>query len=83
MAQFIYGALGVIGALMVIVLSGFCGWKLNDVYREKTQKVIQRELTLEEKKRAKEEAEAFATMLNYSADIAYGSRPNNEETAEE
>lgn len=72
MAQFIYGAIGVIVALILFAAGCLLGWKLNDSYRAHAKQTVAKELTETERIRAKEDAEAFNTMMNYSSDVAYG-----------
>ena len=72
MAQFIYGAIGVIVALLLFSAGVLLGWKLNDSYRAHAKQTVAKELTEAERRRAKEDAEAFNTMMNYSSDVAYG-----------
>ena len=72
MAGILWGVLGTMLTLIIICAAFFGGWKANDVYRAKTNKAVARELSEKEKKRQQEDNEAFHTLLNYSADTAYG-----------
>lgn len=72
MAGILWGVFGTLLTLVIICAAFFCGWKANDVYRAKTNKAVARELSEKEKKRQQEDNEAFHTLLNYSADTAYG-----------
>lgn len=75
MNGFIWGVLGVIFALALIVGCLLAGWALNDFYHRKARDTVRRERSAEEERRAREEAAAFQVMVNYNADIAYGVTP--------
>ena len=72
MTEFIYGILGAVGVLALLVIGAIVGWKGNNFYRVRTAQAVQSELTEQEKRRAKEEKTAMEQLLNYNADIAYG-----------
>lgn len=73
---------GIFGALLTIglVVGGFvAGWKMNDLCREKSAAAVQEELTEQDKKRLREDNEAFQQLLNYNSDVAYGIKPSSDE----
>lgn len=72
MTQIIYGAVGMLGVLILLALGAFIGWKGNDLYRAKMRQNVKKERTAEQERAALEEREAFTQLLNYNPDIAYG-----------
>ena len=68
----IYGFIGAILALMLFGGGVVVGWKCNDKLREKKAVIAEQTLGEEERRRLKQEQDAFRTMLNYSPEMAYG-----------
>ena len=74
--DFLYGALGCMAALLLIIGGAFAGWKLRGYADSKSRK---RTLTQEEAERVRRERleleaqqSAFHTLQNYSVERAYG-----------
>lgn len=72
MSEILLGAVGMLLALAIISGAFILGWKCNDVYRAKAQKVVARELSEKQLQKEKEDNEAFHQLLGFNADIAYG-----------
>lgn len=80
MTYFIYGVLGMLFTVGLFAGGVFLGWHLRIRYTDRTQAVVREELTEQEKRRRKEDAQAFDTLVNYSPEMAYGlDRPPDEE----
>ena len=75
MAHVLYGAGGMLLALVILAAGIAIGWKAKSAWIEHTHRAVAEEVTEEEKRRAKAEQQAFESMMNYNADIAYGGRP--------
>ena len=70
--------LGFLGALLAVGLfvAGMClGWRVRQWSYEHTQKSTAEQLTEEQKRRAREEQEAWMALHNYSVEDAYNLRP--------
>ena len=48
------------------------GWRLRIRYTDKTADAVRIELSEKEKRRQREEAQAFSHLTNYSPELAYG-----------
>ena len=68
----VYGFLGAILALGVFAAGAYCGWRLNEKLREKRSVAREQQIGEEDRARLQREQQAFRTMLNYNADMAYG-----------
>lgn len=72
MPEIMWGVIGTLLTLGIVCGAFIAGWKANELWKAKTAKAEARVLSEKEKQRQKEDAEAFQTMLNYNADVAYG-----------
>ena len=72
MTYFIYGVLGMLFTVALFAGGVFLGWHLRIRYTKKTQAVVREELTEQQKREAKEAAQAFDTLVNYNPEMAYG-----------
>jgi len=79
----VYGFLGAVIALGVFAAGVFCGWRLSEKLREKRAVIAEQQIGEQERERLRKEQEAFRTMLNYNADQAYGTAPDDYLTDEE
>lgn len=80
--EFLYGVIGCLAVLLLILGGGFAGWKLRG-YAD--SKMHRREITgaeaekiLQERRALEEQQAAFHTLQNYSAELAYGIIPEEE-----
>jgi hypothetical protein len=48
------------------------GWRLRIRYTDKAAAALRTELSEQEKKRQREDAQAFSQLANYSPELAYG-----------
>ena len=71
MAYVLYGAGGVLLALALLVVGAVAGWKSHIAWQEHTRQAVVKEATEEEKRQLKAEQEAFYSLLNYNAEMAY------------
>lgn len=76
MTYVIYGAVGVIAVLLLLICGAFLGWKARIAWEKHNTKVIHEELTEEKRRQFLADQEAFEAMINYSPDTAYGLTPN-------
>ena len=75
--SFLYGVIGTVVVLILFFGGGFAGWKLREsVYKRMTKRTAQ-ELTESERRRLKEQQDAFVQLQNYNADTAYGWKPQD------
>lgn len=72
MTYFIYGVLGMLFTLALFAGGIWLGWRLRIRYVSKTADAVKNELSEQEKRRQKEEAQAFGQLANYSPELAYG-----------
>ena len=72
MTYFIYGVLGMLLTVALFTGGVFLGWHLRIRYTDKTKTAVRAELTEQQKREAKEAAQAFDTLVNYSPEMAYG-----------
>jgi hypothetical protein len=72
MNTFFYGVLGMLVTLLLFAGGVVLGWHLRIRYDDKTKAAVHIELTEQEKKRQKEDAQAFDQLVNYGPEIAYG-----------
>ena len=70
--QFLYGALGVVLALVLFAAGVFTGWKVKEQVYAVMRKKYAKELTDKERQQLIEEQEAFSELMGYNADVAYG-----------
>lgn len=66
--EFIYGFAGALAALVLLGIGYFIGWKMTANRR----KVTAEELGEAERRKLKEEQEAFHLVRNYTTERAYG-----------
>ena len=72
MTYFIYGVLGMLFTVALFACGVLTGWHLRIRYTKKTAAALQSELSEQEKRRQKEDAQAFSQLANYSPELAYG-----------
>lgn len=77
MTYVIYGAVGAIAVLLLLLSGAIIGWKAHGVYTAHLAAMQPaapepRQPTPEEVRQFMEDQEAFSTMLHYSPEIAYG-----------
>ena len=72
MKYVLFGAVGVIVVLLLLIAGAFIGWRLRVAYEKHNRKVAQNTLTEEQKHQIREEQRAFDAMLNYTPEMAYG-----------
>ncbi len=72
MTYFIYGVLGMLFTVALFAGGVATGWSLRIRYTKKTAAALQSELSEQEKRRQKEDAQAFSQLANYSPEMAYG-----------
>ena len=77
----IYGAVGVLAVLLLLLGGAFLGWKLHVRYIAHNHKIIREELTDEQKRKFAADQAAWDAMMNYSVETAYGLNPTLEELA--
>lgn len=69
--SFIYGVLGTLAVLTLVILSAFAGYKLRGKVDHYTVPKAERPGE-DELQRMREQQKAFAELQNYSAEMAYG-----------
>ena len=72
MTYFIYGVLGMLFTVALFALGVAVGWHLRIRYTARTADAVKTELSEQEKRRQKEDAQAFDQLVNYGPEIAYG-----------
>ena len=72
MNTFFYGALGAILTVALFCGGVVAGWFLHIRYVDKTKAAVHTELSEQEKRRQREDAQAFDQLVNYSPEMAYG-----------
>ena len=72
MTYFIYGVLGMLFTLVLFAGGIATGWSLRIRYTKRTAAAVQTELSEQEKRRQREDAQAFGQLANYSPELAYG-----------
>ena len=72
MTYFIYGVLGMLFTIALFAGGIYLGWRLRIRYEDKTAAALKIELSEQEKRRQREDAQAFGQLANYSPEMAYG-----------
>ena len=72
MIYFIYGVFGMLFAMVLFGGGAAAGWALRVKYVQKTVAAVQTELSEQEKRRQREDAQAFSRLANYNPEMAYG-----------
>lgn len=72
MTYFIYGVLGMLFTIVLFAGGVWLGWHLRIRYTNKTAAALKIELSEQEKRRQREDAQAFGQLANYSPELAYG-----------
>lgn len=72
MTYFIYGVLGMLFTVALFAAGVAVGWRMRIRYTSKTDAAVKTELSEQEKRRQKEDAQAFSQLANYSPELAYG-----------
>lgn len=70
--EFVIGFLGALVLNLIIIGSGFLGWKLRGDFEQKQVRSTAEELTDRERQEIKDAVEAQHLLHNYNADMAYG-----------
>ena len=68
----LYGALGVVLALLLFAAGVFTGWRIKDRLIKVARQSYAEELTEKEREALKAEQEAFSALMGYNVDTAYG-----------
>ena len=79
MIYVLYGALGVLAVLGLLVLGAFLGWRGHGAWLEHTRRSARQEATEEERRALIADQRAFENMLSYNTDTAYGLVPDLDE----
>lgn len=72
MIYVLYGALGVIGVIVLLGVGILCGWKGHIAWQAHTRKAVSEEASEEERRQLQAQQKAFEGMLNYNTEMAYG-----------
>jgi len=72
MTYFLYGVFGMLFTVALFAAGVYTGWRVRIRYTEKTAAALRTELSEQEKRRQKEDAQAFNQLANYSPEMAYG-----------
>lgn len=72
MSEFMYGVLGALLTVALFAGGVIAGWHIRIRYEDKTKAAVHTELSEQEKRRQKEDAQAFDQLVNYSPEMAYG-----------
>lgn len=78
MTHIIYGAVGVIAVLLLLISGAVIGWKARVSYEAHNRKVVEHHRTEEEKALLEAQQKEFDAMMSYSSDIAYGAPTHHE-----
>ena len=70
--EFVIGFGGAVVAMILMIAGVVFGWKSRECAYERETRATAEQLTEVEKRRLREEAEAWMALHNYSADDAYG-----------
>lgn len=83
MAYIVYGAVGVLAVLALIVAGFATGWRAHIAWQKHTRQAVLDEVTEEERLRLLDEKRAFDGLLNYNVEQAYGMNRDLSELAKE
>jgi len=72
MINVLYGVLGMLLAIALFGGGAALGWHLHIRFQDKTKAAVHIEMSEQEKRRQKEDAQAFDMLVNYSPEMAYG-----------
>ena len=72
MENILYGAIGALFTVALFSAGVYTGWRVHIRYTEKTAATVRTELSEAEKRRQREDAQAFDQLVNYSPEMAYG-----------
>lgn len=78
-----YGAIGVVAVLLLLLSGVLIGWKLRVAYDKHNVKVVQEQMTEEQKQDFLASQRAFEAMLNYNTEQAYGLNKTLDDVAKE
>ena len=81
MLNIVYGAVGVIAVLLLLLTGAIIGWRLHVAYLKHNTRVVRQELTEEERQKFRADQAAWEAMMNYSTEAAYGMQRSLEEFA--
>lgn len=81
MTYVIYGALGMLAVLGLLVGGAAIGWRARGAWQERARQAVAKEATEEERRQLMEQQRAFEGMLNYNVEQAYGMNKSLEELA--
>ncbi len=71
MIHLMYGAVGALSVLVLLMLGFIAGWKANETYAAQKRPAAE-EVTEEQRRRLIAQQQAFEEMLHYNQDTAYG-----------
>lgn len=72
MINILYGALGALCVFGLVAVGVLIGWKANNAFRKHSTAAAAEEASEEERRQLIAQQQAFESMLNYNADMAYG-----------
>ncbi|MBR3704146.1 MAG: hypothetical protein IKM11_01470 [Oscillospiraceae bacterium] len=71
MIYLVYGALGALTVISLLLLGCFLGWMACRAFDRYRRKSAAQEATSEQRQKMREQQEAFEQMLHYDRDTAY------------
>ena len=75
--ELIYGAVGAVAVLLLVLGGGVAGWKLREFVSRQVARQHAEALSEEEVREQQEQQAAFRQMQSYNVDMAYGYKPQN------
>lgn len=72
MIHLMYGAVGALSVLALLLLGGLAGWKANEVFNSRAKPCAAEDATEEQRRQLRLQQQAFEEMLHYNQDTAYG-----------
>lgn len=72
MEHIVLGAIGVLVVLGLLVLGFSIGWRCRIMWTRHTTRAVKQELTEQERRDLIAQQRAFDSLMNYSAETAYG-----------
>lgn len=76
MLNVLYGALGVLLVLGLLVLGFFMGWRARILWLTHTSRAVNREINEKERLAFEAQQRAFDDLLSYNTETAYGMNAN-------
>ena len=71
MIYLVYGAMGTLMVLALLLTGGFLGWKGREAAVRYSKKSAEQDVSVEQRQKMIEQQEAFEEMLRYNRDTAY------------